>query len=280
MKIYITGSTGFIGEKLTQELIKQKYNLTALSRKIKKNKVKQINLDIYSKKNKLSINKFLNKTKFNKNDILIHLAWKGLNDFTSYDHINNIYFKDIYFLKKLIDHGLKRLIVAGTCLEYGLKEGRLNENDKVEPIVSYAIAKNLIRKFLQSYTSIKKFNYQWLRIFYIKDPDKFKNNLFNQLNDSIKKKKHFFNMSHGNQKRDFIKISEINKVITQCIKKPEVNGVINCCSGKPTKVKKLIKEEIKKKKSDLKLNLKFFKIPSYEPANFWGDTKKMNKLFK
>ena len=40
MKIYITGSTGFIGEKLTQELIKKKYNLTALSRKIKKKKSK------------------------------------------------------------------------------------------------------------------------------------------------------------------------------------------------------------------------------------------------
>lgn len=284
MIIYITGSTGFIGKNLTEELIKKKYNLVKISRrkeKIKKKEnIKLINLDLYSEDYNKNINNFLKKIKFKKNDILIHLAWKSLNDFSNDDHLNKIFFKDIFFLKKVIDHGLNRVIVSGTCLEYGLREGKLKETHKVNPIVSYAISKNLVRKFLQSYVKIKNFNYQWLRIFYIKDPDKIKNNLFYQLNDSIRNKAKSFNMSHGNQLRDFINLSEISRLIIQCIKKPKVRGIINCCSGNPIKVKKLISEEIKKKKSNLKLNFGYYKVPRYEPMNFWGDTQKMKKLLK
>jgi nucleoside-diphosphate-sugar epimerase len=280
MNIYITGSSGFIGSKLLNQLVKENYNITRIIRSKKniKKKVKFIYLDIYSSSYIDNVNYFLNKIRFDKNDLLIHLAWKNLNDFSCDSHINEVFYKDIFFLKKLIDHGLKRLIISGTCLEYGLRQGKLNETYKAKPIINYAIAKNLVREFLHNYSLTKDFTYQWLRIFYIKDPDKLKKNLFYQLNNSILKKK-LFNMSHGNQLRDFINIFEINKIIIQCIKKPKINGIINCCSGNPVKVKKLVKDVIKAKNSKIKINPNYYKIPNYEPYNFWGSTNKLKKLF-
>lgn len=104
MIIYITGSTGFIGKNLTEELIKKKYNLVKISRRKEKIKKKEnirlINLDLYSEDYNKNINNFLKKIKFKKNDILIHLAWKSLNDFSNDDHLNKIFFKDIFFFKK------------------------------------------------------------------------------------------------------------------------------------------------------------------------------------
>ena len=46
--------------------------------------------------------------------------------------------------------GVKNLLIAGTCYEYGLKNGALNEAISTEPQNSYAIAKDSLRRYLDT----------------------------------------------------------------------------------------------------------------------------------
>jgi len=57
-----------------------------------------------------------------------------------------------------------------------------------------------------------------------------------------------------------------------------VKGIINCCSGKPISIRRLVEEYVEKKKSKIKLD--FGKLPyiDYEPMAFWGDRSKLDTI--
>ena len=55
-------------------------------------------------------------------------------------------------------------------------------------------------------------------------------------------------------------------------------GVVNVCSGKPVTIKNLVLKWKKKLKWNIKFNFGVKSIKKYEPNNFWGSIKKLNKL--
>ena len=57
--------------------------------------------------------------------------------------------------------------------------------------------------------------------------------------------------------------------------KNKVNGIINCCSGTPVSIRKLVENYLEKKHKSLHLNLGYYPYPDYEPMAFWGDNKKL-----
>ena len=83
-------------------------------------------------------------------DVLVHLAWSGLSDFRSDDHLDQVG-PHLRFLQTSIDAGVQRIVCAGTCLEYGLTEGELDEDLVTRPVVAYAIAKDRLRRGLSEY---------------------------------------------------------------------------------------------------------------------------------
>ena len=140
LKVTLSGASGYIGSRIIKNLKSKRVYLTALKNKriIKSNVIKK-NFFIG---NKIKKNLF---KKINKPDVFVHLAWPDLNDHNSKKHFETEK-KHYYFLKNLIDHGLKNLIVTGTCFEYGNKNIILKENLKIDkPITSYGIAKNNLR---------------------------------------------------------------------------------------------------------------------------------------
>ena len=74
-------------------------------------------------------------------------------------------------------------------LEYGKREGKLKESLKLSPITNYGFGKYLLKKTLELQN--KKFNFTWLRLFYMygnKQPDR---TLYTQFINAIKKRKKF-----------------------------------------------------------------------------------------
>jgi nucleoside-diphosphate-sugar epimerase len=275
-KILITGSNGFLGRNLISEISKLKNcEIIATYRKNKSHlkNFKNISLkkiDITSKKE----NWYL---ELDKPDIVIHLAWDYLNNFRDLKHKNKLLDLHNLFLSNLIINGLKNIIVSGTCLEYGKIEGELHENFKPKPIVPYAIAKNELRLKLLKLKKKHKFNFSWLRLFYIYG-EKSNSKLYNELNLSIDKHNKYFRMSKGDQIRDFINIKILIKYISKIIINHRNFGVINVCSGKPITVKNLVNKWITDKKSNIKPIYGHYDYISYEPMKFWGSTKKLKKI--
>ena len=58
----------------------------------------------------------------------------------------------------------------------------------------------------------------------------------------------------------------------------KTNGIINCCSGIPITIKKLIEDYLKQNNKSIKLNLGHYPYTDYEPMKFWGSINKSKKI--
>ena len=72
LRILITGGSGFIGKELINKLYNRNIQTLSLSRKYKK---KQKNIEWIKSSLKIN-NKSLNKIRYFKPNIVVHLAWK------------------------------------------------------------------------------------------------------------------------------------------------------------------------------------------------------------
>ena len=281
MKVLVVGSTGFIGSYVMDYLARYKdISIIATTRSLRKakkfnwfndKKINVIEFDISQTGS--DVFKILRKP-----DIMIHLAWDGLPDYKNMMHIEQNLYKNYFFLRGMISGGLKDLTITGTCFEYGLKNGCLSEEIKTDPVTSYAIAKDSLRRFLQELQKTKKFNLIWSRLFYVYGNGQSPKSLLSQLNAAINNKEKVFNMSGGEQLRDYLPIEKLAEYIVKIALQNKITGIINCCSGKPISIRNLIENYIKEKDADIKLNFGYYPYPDYEPMAFWGDNSKLLKI--
>ncbi|MBU2524831.1 NAD-dependent epimerase/dehydratase family protein [Patescibacteria group bacterium] len=279
MKILVTGSTGFIGNYVINELLKYDLDIIATARnedKAKKqnwfDKVKFLSCDLNSQIN------FFNY--FDQPDAVIHLAWEGLPNYKELFHIERNLPNDIFFLSNLIKAGLKKLTVTGTCLEYGLVNGCLSEEIITNPQNPYGIAKDTLRKYLESLESYYKFDFKWVRLFYLYGKGQNEKSVLSQLAKAIANKENEFNMSGGEQLRDYLNVEKVAEIIIKITLQDKVKDKFNCCSGKPISIRKLVENYLDTNNLSIKLNLGYYPYNDYEPFAFWGDNRKLKGIMK
>jgi dTDP-6-deoxy-L-talose 4-dehydrogenase (NAD+) len=283
MKILVTGATGFIGSHLIFELLKNKsYQIIATSRSINKamkfewfSKVKFIEYDFNSGNNYDLYNLFGNP------DQIIHLAWNNLSDVKNPIHLKETLINHHKFIENMVVAGLKEIVVTGSCFEYGMTQGSLSEDIVPNPINSYGKAKDKLRRLIIDLKKNYNFTYKWIRIFYVYGERQSKTSLMHLLDMAIKNKDTEFNMSGGEQIRDFLHIDDAVRYITLISnQKIYLNQAINCCSGKPISIKNLVMKYLEEKNYSMKLNLGFYPYLDYEPMSFWGDRFYLDKLLE
>lgn len=273
MKVLITGATGFIGNYVVKELLQQQdCEIIIASRN---NNL----LDSWKSNYKLSFQTLdldnLDESqnyfdKLGKPDKLIHLAWQGLPNYKQLFHFEDNLPKQYKFIKNLIVNGLQSITITGTCLEYGMQEGCLGVQIPVKPNNPYALAKYTLYCFLTELKKQHPFQFNWLRLFYMFGKGQSPNSLYSQLDAAIERRDAVFNMSGGEQERDFLPVETVaKKIVMAAISKNEI-GLVNCCSGQPIKVKDWVQNYINEKGSNIRPNLGFYPYPDYEPMCFWG----------
>lgn len=265
--ILITGSTGFIGQHLLEEIISPKNDITVLVQNINKvkkfpwsNKVHFIEGNLMSDILK----------KFNpENSTIIHLAWGQLNNYNSDLHLNKYLPESIKFLKKMLLNGCKKILVTGTCFEYGMKNGPLDVNTKTDPINNYALAKDKLRQKLSELKLEYDFKFFWIRIFYTYGKGQNERSVLAQLDKAIDENKEVFEMTEGEQLRDYLPVKEVSKQIINTLKFKD-EGIFNICSQKPISIRRLVENRIQNRNSNIKMILGYYDYPEYEPMAFWG----------
>lgn len=162
--ILVTGATGFIGKYLLKELIQNNKIIILTHNKLLKEdyfeKVVQIK-DTLSDIESITIH-------LKKYNIVgcIHLAWEGIPDFGLLNcHKNFDYSINVLRLCKKLR--IKRLIVAGSCMEYKRINGFVKETDELERNNLFSACKNAIHDFSHIYCMENMIKLHWLRLFYI-----------------------------------------------------------------------------------------------------------------
>lgn len=276
MKIAVTGATGFIARHLLP-ILKEDHEIIAVARFQESfvsfswlDGIEKVALDVTNPAGDVF-------SLLGKPDKLIHLAWGGLPNYKSLNHLVEGAMQ-LLFLKNAIEGGLKDLTVIGTCFEYGMRDGKLSENDITEPTNPYGLAKDSLRKALEFLTIEKGSIFRWARLFYMYGEGQNQNSILSQLDCAIEKGDKAFNMSSGEQLRDYLPVEDVARNIALIAMQQNITGVINCCSGKPISVRKLVENRIKDKSANISLNLGFYSYTDYEPIAFWGDNSKLKRL--
>jgi nucleoside-diphosphate-sugar epimerase len=280
MKVLVTGATGFIGNYVVEQLLHHNCMVIASSANSGKalqakwiSRVKYIPLDLANLDPSTDYYYY-----FDKPDRVIHLAWEGLPNYKSSFHVEINLPRHLAFLENLIQHGLKDLTVTGTCFEYGMQEGKLTEDMPALPANPYGEAKDRLRKALEQLQENFSFKFKWVRLFYMYGKGQNPNSLLSQLDKALSNGEPFFNMSGGEQVRDFMPVEIGAERIVRIALQNKVTGVINCCSGEPITVRKFVENYLETQHKKIELHLGFYPYPDYEPMRFWGDNSKLESI--
>jgi dTDP-6-deoxy-L-talose 4-dehydrogenase (NAD+) len=273
MKVAVTGGTGFIGNHLIAHLLMEGHDVLVTG--INEEKAKKY--EWYSKVRfvTLNINSTISEEKLQEIagcQKLIHLAWSGLPNYKELFHFELNLMPQYNFLKTLVDMGMEDITVAGTCLEYGLQNGCLTVDSPVDPQNSYAIAKDTLRRFLVQLQTKNNFNLKWVRLFYMFGKGQSDKSILSQLDRALDNGDEAFNMSGGEQLRDYLPVEKVAENISKLCIQQYKTGIYNCSSGIATSVRTLVEAHLKRRNKTIKLNLGFYPYPDFEAMAFWGES--------
>ena len=274
MKVAVTGASGFVGRHVLADLLEHGAEIVAVTREVSRltglsEAVRIVEIDIAHP----SSDYF---ERMGRPDVLIHLAWDGLPNYKSLHHFETELTRQYHFLKSMIEEGLPSLLVTGTCFEYGMQSGPLAADMLTKPNNPYGYAKDTLRKQLEFLKSVKSFNLTWTRLFYMHGEGQHSTSLYPKLKDAVLRGDKVFNMSGGEQLRDYLPVDDVARQIVKLAMAQRDIGAINICSGNPISVRKLVEQWLNENGWKIELNLGYYPYPDYEPMAFWGDQNKFD----
>ena len=280
MKFLVTGVTGFVGRHLVAALLARGCEVRAVARNAETaqgmpwiNDVEFVSADIHAAD--LDVGALVEGI-----NALAHLAWPGLPNYRALFHFEHNLMADYRFIKSAVEEGVQQVLVTGTCFEYGMQSGPLSESTEPQPCNPYGLAKHTLHLFLQNLQQQQPFTLQWARLFYLHGEGQNPNSLLAALDRAIDAGEPTFNMSAGEQLRDFLAIETAAENLAAIVHKRDFNGVINCASGQPVSVRALVEKRLRERGASIDLNLGHYPYPTHEPLAFWAVVDRLQQLLE
>jgi dTDP-6-deoxy-L-talose 4-dehydrogenase (NAD+) len=275
VKIAVSGASGYIGRQVLAELARHPVEVVAIARDASciavGPRVAVVAMDLAAPPGQAW-------ARLGRPDVLMHLAWEGLPHYDAARHVEVEGPRQLAFLRGLLADGLPALLVTGTCLEYGMQAGALHEGLPAAPATHYAIAKDQLRRELQALRAAGRFAFSWARLFYSYGPGQAAGSLLPQLAAAVARGDQRFNMSGGEQLRDYLPVAEVARLLVALAMRRCDAGVVNVCSGRPVRVRDLVDSWIALNHWQIAPNPGHYPYPDYEPMAFWGERRRLDAL--
>lgn len=235
MRIFITGGAGFIGKHILKRLTSASHELLLLS-------ISETGSKLLCRYSRNIISGNLQDIQKIKHDIInfapelmIHLAWEGIPDF-SYDVSKRNLDNSLQLMNFVTrETECKKIIVSGSCYEYGNRLGTCKESDGVNIDSIFAWAKYSLYSYTDYICRKQGIELIWFRIFYAYGPGQRKESLIPMLFETFRKGE-IPPIKNPLNANDFVYNEDIAEAFNAAVDSPVPSGIYNLGSGSPTKV--------------------------------------------
>lgn len=230
MRVVVTGATGFLGSHLLGVL--QDHDVLCLSRDPRRipvtRNVRAIRADFGAGGG------WIEAVAAFDPDWCFHLAWEGLPDYSPERCRANLA-AGRRLVDAVADAGITRLIVVGTCWEYGAASGPVAEDRvPVNPGV-FAATKLELLDSVREVAGRCGFDYRWARLFFVYGPGQRPTSLIPSLRTSYSTGK-APEIREPGAVQDFIHVADAAEGLVALAAAHTPSGVFNVGTGQPTSV--------------------------------------------
>ena len=230
-RILITGISGLIGRETINFLKDNEFEIVAISNNspIADKTIKHIKCSIFDTQ---SLQSFIASTKPTH---LLHLAWKSTGNFNSnekYDFISS----SISMLRAFAENGGKKVVIAGTYVEYGYNNSTLSEfSSTTSPLYIYGQCKHHLHAIAESFCKSNDISLNWGRVFSVYGHETDPRRLTAYVVNNLKHDKEVI-IKSGSLVRDYIYSKDAAETFVSLLKSP-ISGPVNICTSIATSIR-------------------------------------------
>lgn len=272
-KILVTGANGYLGSGITKQLLDDGWDVvaTGLANDHIDPRADFVKADLFEVENPYEF--------FHKPNIVLHMAWRDGFKHNSDRHVDDLP-RHYHFLENMAKGGVDRICGVGSMHEIGFFEGSINESTPTNPQSLYGISKNALRDCLKLLCQQHGVIFQWIRGFYIVGNTAYGSSIFSKLIQASERGEKVFPFTQGLNQFDFTDYDEFCAMVAAVAGQSDINGIINCCSGQPKRLKDRVEDFIKENDLDIELQYGAFPDRPYDSKAVWGDNQKIQKILQ
>jgi nucleoside-diphosphate-sugar epimerase len=275
MKFLVTGATGFIGKSLLKLLIQQGHSILAISRtenfELHQDKTTWIQSSLQLDESSI------NRIRAFEPEVLIHLAWEKIPDFSFETSVENLNHQLAFFRNILKINSLRKIIVTGSCWEYNKKIGFCEETENDISYNYFTWAKNSLRDFLQFESNQNNIKFIWARVFYVYGPDQRKESLLPTVIQNIQNNLVPIIRTPSNS-NDFIYIDDVTEGLLHFARQKIPSGIYNLGWGKSISIIDIIATIESIMHHSNKITSTLLENMPIKDTDFWAEMSKTSQV--
>jgi nucleoside-diphosphate-sugar epimerase len=270
-RVVVTGASGFIGRRVVARLEKSGHEVLPTVRS--RPSEAETALDLFDAP---QVDAFFEE---NRPETLLHLAW--LTTPGEYLHSGeNVRWlqASLSLLETFARSGGKRIVWAGTCLEYDTSAATpfIEEVTPARPGSLYAVCKHTLGEVTSAVAPQWGLEHCWARIFNVYGPGEHPSRLIAgtvrtlALGEQMK-------LSEGTQQRDFLHVNDVASALEIMIGSSQT-GPVNVCSNIPVSVRDISSRIARMMDREELLKFGARPTPASEPPAIVGSNERLSSL--
>lgn len=225
MRIFVTGSTGYLGYHFVCAALAQGHKVLCLRRPMSVSlfdSALETQIQWVNNENEILLRE---KVEAFRPEVLFHAAWGGVRGSGRTDEMiqrDNISMSRIIFSL----YPYKQIIALGSQAEYGFYNGPVSENEKLNPENWYGKAKVQTSIDLRTYCEKHDIEWQWIRIFTVFG-EKQTGGLIKLVTEKCLNGDKEFDTTDGEQKYSFLYTSDFAQAVCNVLGVTGKSGIYN-----------------------------------------------------